>query len=387
MHERPPLALKSILFVALAALVAAPALAVGPAPFTTTHLISGANPPLVNGGNLLAAVAGAGPNTLIKLEPGFYDLGGQQINLPDFVDIEGSGRDITTIFSDLSASFTPTVINVAPNINGEIRELTVSAEAARAIGITTASTELLITEVNLEIASGDAGATGVSIVDASPRLDEVFVRILGSSGNATGIAVSGGGPVLFSNLVFISNVERNATGISLDRTTAIVEGSIVFVLFNGRNTGLQGTDPATQATIRNVRAVVQGSRSIGLQIGKEASARVKESSFQVRSDDFAAGISLEDGTAKVVGTDFEVSSLFTPFNFNVFGAILGGDSNLDTNQSNYESTSFAVQNNGIGQARFGASQLIGNAVPAVLGPLVCTQSFNGAYLDVNNFCN
>ncbi|MEM8931154.1 MAG: hypothetical protein AAGE94_08260 [Acidobacteriota bacterium] len=386
MTERPPLALKSILFVALAALVAAPTLAVGPLPFTTTHLVSGANLPLVNGANLLAAVAGAGPNTLIKLEPGFYDLGGGQINLPNFVDIEGSGRDITTIFSDLSASFTPTVINVAAGINGEIRELTVSAASAGPTGIRSESNELLLTEVNLEIESGDAGGIGVRIVNAESRLDEVFVRILGSTGNATGFLIEGGSPALTSCLFFASNVARNATGIALDDSTATIEGSILFSIFNGSNTGILVSGTATRATIRNTRGVIQGNRSTGIQVQKLSNARVKESSFQVRSDSSAVGINLEDGTAKVTESTFDVASLFT-VSPNVWGALLGGSSNLDSNQSNYESTSFAVQNNGTGQARFGASQLIGAAVPAVLGPLVCIHAYNGVYTGLNNFCN
>ena len=384
MHRLSKPALLSLAFLTLG-LVAAPALA-GPPPFTTTELIAGNNAPAVNGANLLAAVAAAGPFTLIKLEPGFYDLQGQQIQLPDFVDIEGSGRDITYIVSDLTAAPTPTVIDVAPGINGEIRELTVQAFASNATGITTQSDELLLTEVNLEI-EADQRAVGVRISGASPRLDEVFVRILGSNRSAIGFQVEGGGgPVLFSCLVFASNVQRNMWGIFIDEASPIVEGSIIFSIFNGSNTGILVSGQTTQATIRNTRAVVQGSRSIGLEMQKLSNARVKESSFFVRSDDFAAGIRLDEATAKVTESTFDVAQVALA-HFNIFGAQLVGPANLDSNQSNYESTVFAVQNGGTGQARFGASQLIGIATPAAFGPLVCAQSYNGAYAPVNNFCN
>lgn len=386
MHRAPRLVYSIVCLVLLGAL-AAPAFAVGPPPFTTTHLISGANPPLVNGANLLAAVAGAGPNTLIKLEPGIYDLGGDQIVLPDFVDIEGSGRDITTIFSDLSIAATPTVIDVASVINGEVRELTVAASATNnATGITTQSDELLLTEVNLEIEAG-AQATGVIVRNASPRLDEVFVRILGAGGNATAFQVEGGGPVIFSCLAFLSNVTRNAIGYAVNESTAILESSIAFALFNGSNTGVLVSGTTTQATVRGVRAIVQGADSVGIQVQKQATARVKESSFQVQSANFAAGIRLEDGTAKVTETTFLVSPLPGVFILNAFGALLRGSSNLDSNQSNYESSSFAVQNNGSGQARFGASQLIGNAVPAVPASLTCVFSYFGNYTPRNAVCN
>ncbi|MEO1366984.1 MAG: hypothetical protein AAFX50_07375 [Acidobacteriota bacterium] len=365
-------------------LVAAPA-AAGPPPFTTTELIGGGTP-IANGTQLLTTVIGAAPGTLIKLEPGTYDLQGQQINLPNFVDIEGSGRDITTIFSDLSLVATPTVVDVAPGINGEIRQLTILAAAETAVGVTSRSDELLLTEVNIELETNRT-SVGVRIDGAASRLDEVFVRILGANGNAIGFEITGGGaPALTSCLYFASNVLRRAIGVLIDEASPVIEGSILFSLFNGANTGILVSGTSTQATIRNVRAVVQGEQSVGVAMQKLANARIKESSFFVRSDDFAAGIQLEEATAKVTETTFNVASLFT-FSPNVWGALLRGPANLDSNQSNYESSVFAVENAGSGAARFGASQLIGTASPAVLGPLVCAQSYNGAYAPVNNFCN
>ncbi|MEO1086388.1 MAG: hypothetical protein AAFY88_19300 [Acidobacteriota bacterium] len=365
-------------------LLAAPALA-GPPPFTTTELIGGGTP-VTNGNDLLTAVAAAGPGTLIKLEPGTYDLQGQQINLPDFVNIEGSGRDITTIFSNLALAPTPTVVDVAAGINGEIRQLTIFAAAETAVGVTSQSDELLLTEVNIEIETNRSGV-GVRIDGAESRLDEVFVRFLGAGGNAIGFELTGGGgPVLTSCLYFASNVQRRSIGVLIDEASPIIEASILISLFNGSNTGVLVSGPTTQATIRNVRTVVQGDQSVGVEVQKLANARIKESSFFVRSDTFAAGIQLEEASAKVTETTFDVASLFL-FSPNVFGARLSGPANLDSNQSNYESSVFAVENIGSGAARFGASQLIGAAVPAVFGPLVCAQSYNGAYAPVNNFCN
>lgn len=384
MHQqRAPLVLTSLVLLALGFL-AAPTLA-APPPFTTTELIAGNNAPLVNGANLLTAVSTVPSGTLIKLEPGLYDLGGQQIVLPDFVDIEGSGRDITTIFSNLSVAPTQTVIDVAPGINGEVRGLTVQASANNATGITTQSDELLLTEVNLEI-EGGSNAIGVRINAASPRLDEVFVRILGSGGNATGFRVeNGAGPVLFSCLVFASNVDRNAYGIVVDDSSPTIEGSILFTIFNRTNTGVFLTGDQTDAIVRNVRVLTQGSSSVGIQVQKEANAQIKESSFTARSDDFAVGINLEDGTAKATESTFDAGPLFAP-HLGVFGARLGGTSNLDSNQSNYESTVFAVNNGGSGQARFGASQLIGNVAGAGFGSLVCVFSYNGSYTARNASC-
>ena len=384
MHNRSKFALLPLTFLVLA-LTTVPALA-GPPPFTTTELIAGNNAPAVNGANLLAAVAAAAPNTLIKLEPGVYDLSGQQIFLPNFVDIEGSGRDITTIVSDLTLALTPSVVEVSAGINGEIRQLTIQAFAGSATAVTARSDEFLLTEVNLEV-EGDNQAIGVAIRNASPRVNETFVRVLGSNSNATGILIEGAGAAAVTDsLVFGSNVQRNFWGVLVDDSQPVLETVIVFSIFNGSNTGVALSGDTTEATIRNTRATVQGSRAAGLYMNKQSNARVKESSFVVRSDDFAAGVLLEEASAKITESTFDVAQL-TLGHFNIFGAQLTGPSNLDSNQSNYESTVFAVSNAGTGQARFGASQLIGIASPAVFGPLVCAQSYNGAYAAINNFCN
>ncbi|MEM8994418.1 MAG: hypothetical protein AAGF23_06450 [Acidobacteriota bacterium] len=384
MQRMTPAVLLSVSLLAFG-LVAAPAVA-GPPPFTTTELIGGGTP-ITNGNDLLLAIGAAVPGTLIKLEPGTYDLQGQQILLPDFVDIEGSGRDITTIFSDLTGAITtPTVVDVSAGINGEIRQLTIRAAAETAVGVTSRSDELLLTEVNIELET-NRSAVGVRIDGAASRLDEIFVRIFGANGNAIGFEITGGGePALTSCLYFASNVVRRSIGVLIDEASPVIESTILFSLFNGTNVGVLVSGPTTQATIRNVRAVVQGDESIGVNVIKQSNARIKESSFFVRSDTLAAGIQLEEATAKVTETTFNVASLFG-FSPNVWGARLDGPANLDSNQSNYESSVFAVENAGTGAARFGASQLIGAAVPAVFGPLVCAQSYNGAYAPVNNFCN
>ncbi len=64
-----------------------------------------------NGANLLAAItslstlATSTTPYLIKIEPGTYDLNGGNLSVPDYVDIEGSGRGITTIRSSISGDF------------------------------------------------------------------------------------------------------------------------------------------------------------------------------------------------------------------------------------------------------------------------------------------
>lgn len=87
---------------------------------TRTITISPKGSPAENGATLRQIVNFSQPTMvdrrLIKLEPGYYDLGGQSLNMKPFLDLEGSGERVTFITSDVSFSTTiPTggVINAA----------------------------------------------------------------------------------------------------------------------------------------------------------------------------------------------------------------------------------------------------------------------------------
>ena len=379
--------LVSLLLIVLALGLAAGPVVAGPPPFTTTELIAGNNAPAVNGANLLAAVAAAVPNTLIKLEPGFYDLQGQQIVLPDLVDIEGSGRDITVVFSDLTAAATPAVIDVQPFINGEVRELTVQAsQESTVIGVDILSSEFLLTEVNVEVKSIE-NAIGIRIRESAPRINECFVRILSSEREATGILIDQSGAVITQSLVFASNVAGTLRGIDMEQSTATLDGAIVFVLFAEDQAAIRVAGTASRPEIVNTRATSQGNgRSIGLLVEEFGDPQVKESTFRAQGDQFAVALSMREAQVRATESTFEARELTAP-HFNVFAARLTGFSNLETNQSNYISTSFAVQNFGAGLASFGSSQLTGAAVPAAAASLRCVFAYFGNYTPRNAVCN
>ena len=387
-HCQPALSSFALLLLVLG-FAAAPALA-GPLPFTTTELVAGNLSATANGTALLAAVAGAGPQTLIKLEPGDYDLGGDQIVLPDFVDIEGSGRDITTIISDLLIAPTPTVIDVAAGINGEVRELTVKAIpsfATPSSGLNIESDEFLLTEVNVEIDSPGLAA-GVRIEGASPRLNEVFVRATATS-EATGIRIEGAGTaVVTDSLVFLANFGGNtAIGVDIKNTDPVLDGVIAFSLLAAQNIGVRVIGAGFSTTIRNTRATAtapSGSSAVGVEVSGNGDAQIKESTFRASSDSLAAGILLLDATAKATESTFVADDSGFPHP-DVYAALLDGASSLDTNQSNYESTEFAVRSSNTSQARFGASQLIGMAGPPAA--LTCVFSYFGNYTPRNANCN
>lgn len=75
---------------------------VGAASLRRTVVVSPVGTSAENGAALVAALEGIADNSatnpwLVKLEPGIYEVGAQTLTLKPYVDIEGSGRSLTTI--------------------------------------------------------------------------------------------------------------------------------------------------------------------------------------------------------------------------------------------------------------------------------------------------
>ncbi|MEO1084281.1 MAG: hypothetical protein AAFY88_08565, partial [Acidobacteriota bacterium] len=119
--------------------------------------------------------------------------------------------------------------------------------------------------------------------------------------------------------------------------------------------------------------------SFGLYVINDAAVDVKESTFSTQADSSSVALFL-GGTARVeaTGSSF-VAGPLTTAHPSVYGAHIAGGANLDSNQSNFESTSVAADNSGTGTARFGASQLVGSIAGASPSSFKCVFSYNGSF--------
>ncbi|MEM9595173.1 MAG: hypothetical protein AAGD06_12955, partial [Acidobacteriota bacterium] len=146
----------------LASLAATPAFAQTP-PFDRTVIVGGSGAPIANGTALLTALAGittasATDPWKILVEPGIFDLQGSTLTMKDFVDIQGSGRDVTYV-----RSFGAQTVSVPATVNAELRDLTVqSFTDASGTAVETRSSEFLLTQVNLEAVSATNATAFVS---------------------------------------------------------------------------------------------------------------------------------------------------------------------------------------------------------------------------------
>jgi hypothetical protein len=62
---------------------------------------------------------------LLKIGPGIYDLGATSLVMEEFVDVEGSGENVTTLLGDITTVGFPFQGVVVGASNAELRFLTV----------------------------------------------------------------------------------------------------------------------------------------------------------------------------------------------------------------------------------------------------------------------
>jgi hypothetical protein len=157
---------------------------VSPDPSSATN--SGTN--LLNAVNGITDASATNPY-LVHVEPGVYDLGTGTLSMQPYVDIEGSGQDVTTITS--SGTDATTVVGTD---NAEIRDVTVRATAsyqAQAIQINSGSPHF--TDITAIASGGSYANEAVAAFGGSPVLRGVTARGLGNG--STGLYVLGAAAV------------------------------------------------------------------------------------------------------------------------------------------------------------------------------------------------
>jgi hypothetical protein len=377
--------LRGALVAILALVLALPATAVLP----QTVEVPGNNAPAVNGANLLAAYAGvpatAGPTEpwVVKVDAGIYDLGGAQLVLRNFVDLEGSGRNATFVNSTFAGTGAAGgVINVPAGVDAEIRSLTIqSFSAASGIAVVNNSTELKLSTVNLEV---DVAATGIGYLNVAgdARLGAVFARV--SAGNiARGFQTDSGGPIINEAFAFVASFGNDNIGFFATGDSDPLIQDLAIVVLGGQNTnyGVVSNNSALPR-FTNTRVTASGGGGArAFSVGRFSRPVLKEViADATNSAGEAIGLRTSNA-ATVVATESSFSGDGAPG----IGVVNGGN-RIDIRASTVVGNTSAVSNLAATvQTFFGASQLDGG-LGGVAGVLQCAQSYDGAYVDIGPAC-
>lgn len=160
--------------------------------FGETILVGPGATPAASGTVLLNALTSIADNSaskpyLIKLEPGVYDVGDNRLQMKSFVDIEGSGRNVSTIQGAGNLSFVTDTGVVVGASSVELRTLTLkgvgSGSRPFVIPLFNGSSSPTVRDVAI-VASGGTNHWGIRNLNASPTVEDVTITVT-ATGNAT----------------------------------------------------------------------------------------------------------------------------------------------------------------------------------------------------------
>lgn len=226
--------------------------------------------PLASGERLLdrlARLGSPGPDNrwLLRLEPGLYDLGSRSLVLRPFVDVEGSGRGVTTVHS---AAETGAVVG-ADDV--ELRELTVIGEApVDAMAVSTSAPRFAMSRVTCVARGGARSSTALANNSASGGSFRDVRALASGSPFATAVSSRGG-------LLHRVHASAEASDIAYAVFNASSDGELVDVTAEARSTGRfaggirnEGGAPL----LRDVRVTASGTnRADGIVNGASTRAR------------------------------------------------------------------------------------------------------------------
>lgn len=360
--------------------------------------------PVLSGARLLlrhAALGASAANpSVLKIEPGVYDLRDRTLAMKPYVDVEGSGEGVTIVRGN--AEITGTVAGAA---HAELRSLTVENTAAG---------------VAIALRNDAAGFRAAHVTCVAT-----------SVGNATGVAQNSTGDVVLRSLTARAAGD-DATGVNsrggrmTDVHARATAADIAYAVFNAASAGdlVDVTAEADSArfaggirnegggpTLRNVRASARGdSIAEGMVNGAGSAARVHGAVIRaVAGADFAVGVSNEFSSALLQDVDVTAQSDAGAFGVsNQFsgaprleratvratgggagiGVLTDGGVTATVEGSSVSGDGFSVAN-GFGAAgtstRVGGSRLDG-PVRAGSGALRCAASYDPAFAALDAAC-
>ncbi len=167
--------------------------------FTRTYVVGPTGTATENGTALLAALASIpvpvsqAEAALLKIEPGLYDLGTASLEMKPWVDVEGSGRVITKLTSDVC--FTDnTVAAVIVAGYSELRDLAVEntcdENTKTAVGILIDEERSSISRVDVLLEDIVQTQEGITIGERLAQLTEVKVVVVNANIYSRGIHIT-----------------------------------------------------------------------------------------------------------------------------------------------------------------------------------------------------
>ncbi len=330
--------------------------------YSHTLLVSSNGSPTQNGTALLSArdiISNSNPSALnpylLKLEPGQYDLGNQSLVLLPFVDLEGSGEDMTVISSTIGSDFfspgNGTLIVVS---NSETRfiKITNSGAAPNQIAVyvlPNATNNVHFTHLTTSV-TGGVNNFGLGNNNGNLTLTNSTLNATGATNTSVGLGNIHNGKVLVQNSTLTAtNGTENfglANSLSNSDNLVIVQNSNLSATGGTTNFGLFNTVNGKVIVQNSNLSATGGTTSYGLSSNGKVTV---QNSILTATAGITDNYGLSNGDTATVQNSTLTAT--------------GG------------TTSYGLKDVA-GQAQVGASQLSGSTA-ASFGLTKCPASYNG----------
>jgi hypothetical protein len=165
---------------------------------------------------------------LLKLMPGVYNIGTSSVIMQPYIDIEGSGENVTVIQGSIDSASAGVVTGAN---NAQLRFLTVTnSNSGNAVAIYNNATSPAITFVTAN-ATGNVSYGIVNTASSAPNIKLVTINSTGTS-TAYGVKSTSSSPIIY--YVTITASAASAYGIYNESSTA---GEIHHLTINATGTG------------------------------------------------------------------------------------------------------------------------------------------------------
>lgn len=326
----------------------------------------------------LAAITDASSSNpyVLKIEPGIYDLGTSHLIMKDYVDVEGSGEQVTTVQGTGGASAnTGTIVGAS---NAEVRGVTVkSSGGAAAVAIYTDGATLRLNNVTA-IASG-ASSQNFAIVYKNASVAEVTNSSADASGGADARAF-----YALSSLPFLSLFR--ATASAATTTTGVYNDSSNSVMTNVDAAATGGSD---------ARAIFNAGSSLPIISGGSATAANATRNYGLYNNAGGSTFSTTHVNVYVFGgseaygvynnssssgslSGLRILSFFAGQNYGIYNTAASGLYLVDVDNSVITASTGTIRNDAEFTTRIGASKLDGGDVSGG-GNVICAGVHDESY--------
>jgi hypothetical protein len=318
---------------------------------------------------------------LMKVEPGYYNLGSSTLVMKPYVDLEGSG-ETQTIITRLGTNSTSEA-TITTN-NSELRHLRVEMSDDGTSVYTKAvrclSTAPRLIHVTVEASGAISSNTGIYLSLASPTLEHCSVVVLGGN-TAYGIRSSNSTPILETVGVTVTDGENTNYGLFMEDggrfiiRDSTLDASGPGTSYNSAVTIWEGSGTQSQV-IGSTLTAHGGETALGLE-DYDNPVLVVNSRLEATSASFCRGVHLFD-----TGGTFAHTRLVGRNSASGIGVYcVSGDGSYTVTLDGCTVISDAATIEGDGEytIRVGASKLSGGAVVPNGASMTCVATYDENY--------